>query len=90
VLRVGELLAVDDDTKGGGSAYGGVLLAAMAGGLAETVAERATISATVRPNGDNREVCDGLYGVYRQPYAATRELSQTLAVMQKGGRDVVT
>jgi hypothetical protein len=86
---MGELLAVDDDTKGSGSAYG-VLLAAMAVGLTETGAERAAPSTTVRPNGDNREVCVGLYAVYRQPYPATRKPSQTLAVMQKGGRHVVT
>ena len=68
-----------------GASYGDALLAARAVGLAEPDADWSTISATVEPKAENREVYDELYGVYRDLYPATREQVHKLADMQKVG-----
>jgi xylulokinase len=72
-----------------GAAYGGAFLAACAVGLAEPDTDWSSISATVEPVEENREGYDELYGIYRDLYPATREVSHRLADLQKGA-DVVT
>lgn len=66
-----------------GAAYGDALLAARAVGLAGPDTDWSTISATVEPDEENREVYDELYGIYRELYPATKEASHRLADMQK-------
>jgi xylulokinase len=73
-----------------GAAYGDALLAARAVGLAQPETDWSTISSTVEPDPENREIYDELYRVYRDLYPATREMSHALADMQRGGGDVVT
>jgi xylulokinase len=73
-----------------GASYGDALLAARAVGLAEPDADWSTISETVEPEAENREIYDELYGIYRDLYPATREASHALADLQKGGGSVVT
>jgi len=68
-----------------GASYGDALLAARAVGLAEPDTDWSTISATVEPNAENREVYDELYKVYRDLYSATREHVHRLADMQRVG-----
>jgi xylulokinase len=71
-----------------GASYGDALLAARAVGLAEPDTDWTRISSTVEPDEENREVYDELYGIYRDLYPATRELSHRLAGMQKEGSDI--
>jgi xylulokinase len=73
-----------------GAAYGDALLGARAVGLAESDTDWSTISETVEPDEQNREIYDELYRIYRGLYPATREASHSLADLQKGRGDVVT
>jgi xylulokinase len=72
-----------------GASYGDALLAARAVGLADPDADWSKIVATVEPDTANRELYDVLYGVYRDLYPATREVSHRLADLQKGGEEVI-
>jgi xylulokinase len=72
-----------------GAAYGDALLAARAVSLAEPDTDWSTISATVEPDEENREVYDELYGIYRGLYPSTLEASHRLAAMQEGGEVIV-
>jgi xylulokinase len=66
-----------------GAAYGDALLAARSVGLAEPDTDWSTISETVEPKQENREIYDELYGIYRELYPATREQMHYLADLQR-------
>jgi xylulokinase len=66
-----------------GASYGDALLAARSVGLAEGGTDWSNISATVEPKGENTEIYDELYRIYRELYPATREQMHDLADMQK-------
>ena len=68
-----------------GASYGDVKLAGIAHGLVETDAEWSSISSTVEPNPENREVYDKLYTIYRDLYPATSHIAHALAGMQTRG-----
>jgi xylulokinase len=67
-----------------GASYGDALLAARAVGLAGEDEDWNRIAGTLEPEEGNREVYDELYGVYRELYPATKELSHRLANLQEG------
>ena len=67
-----------------GAAYGDALLAAQAAGLADESTKWAQISATVKPNSDNKKVYDDLYARYRELYPATKEIQHFLAELGNG------
>jgi xylulokinase len=48
----------------------------------EADADWSSISSTVEPNPENREVYDELYTIYRDLYPATRPMAHALAGMQ--------
>ena len=64
-----------------GAAYGDALLAAQVAGLADASTVWAKIATTVRPNPDNKQRYDDLYGRYRELYPATKEIQHYLAGM---------
>jgi hypothetical protein len=66
--------------------YGDAKLAGIACGLVKADVEWSSISSTVEPNPENREVYEELYSVYRNLYPAARAVVHTLAGMQTGGR----
>ena len=68
-----------------GASYGDAMLAGIACGLVEAEADWSSVTDTVEPNAENREVYDELYSVYRNLYPATRPMAHTLAGMQTGG-----
>jgi xylulokinase len=68
-----------------GASYGDAKLAGIARGLVETDADWSSVTDTVEPNPENREVYDKLYSVYRTLYPATRPMAHTLAGMPTGG-----
>jgi xylulokinase len=72
-----------------GAAYGDALLAARSIGLARPDTDWSTISDTVEPDEENRELYDELYRVYRDLYPATRDHAHALTRLQQGGRDVI-
>jgi xylulokinase len=65
-----------------GASYGDAKLAGIARGLVETDADWSSISSTVEPNPETREVYDELYAIYRNLYPATRPMAHALAGMQ--------
>src|SRR3712207_288910 len=67
-----------------GASYGDALLAARSVGLAKPHTDWSSISETVEPKAENREIYDELYRIYRGPYPATREASHALADLQRG------
>jgi hypothetical protein len=73
-----------------GASYGDALLAARSVGPAKPDTGWSSISETVEPEAENREIYDELYRIYRGLYPATREASHALADLQKGGAHVVT
>lgn len=64
-----------------GASYGDALLAAEVAGLADQSTVWAKIATTVRPNPDNKQRYDDLYGRYRDLYPATKEIQHYLAGM---------
>jgi xylulokinase len=68
-----------------GASYGDANLAGIARGLVETDADWSSISSTVEPNPENREVYDELYTIYRDLYPVTSPLVHALAGMQTRG-----
>lgn len=70
-----------------GAAYGDAQLAGMAAGLADIDARWNPIVETVAPRSDLRALYDRLYRVYRDLYAATRDLAHDLAALQLGDGD---
>ena len=65
-----------------GACYGDALLAGIACGLVDRDAHWSSMSDTVEPNADNRELYDELYTIYRDLYPATRQQAHALANMQ--------
>ena len=51
-------------------------------GLVEIDTDWSSISSTVKPNPENREVYDELYAIYRDLYPATRPMAHALVDMQ--------
>jgi xylulokinase len=72
-----------------GASYRDTLLAARAVGLAEPDTDWSTISATVEPKAENRDVYDEPYHIYRDLYPGTTEQVYRLADMQEGAGDVI-
>ncbi len=66
-----------------GASYGDALLAGIAAGLVEPGAGWNPTAQVVGPDPANRELYDGLYGVYRELYPATREQMHALAELQR-------
>lgn len=67
-----------------GASYGGAFLAAVATGRADAEDMWNSISQTVEPNPEHRNLYDELYEMYRELYPATREQVHALADMQGG------
>ena len=65
-----------------GACYGDALLAGIACSLVDRDAHWSSMSDTVEPNADNRELYDELYTIYRDLYPATRQQAHALANMQ--------
>ena len=72
-----------------GASYGDALLAGIAGGHLEPDTTWNSISSTVEPNPNNREVYGKLYDLYRDLYPATSSLAHLLADLQTSGGSVV-
>ena len=65
-------------------AYGDALLAAQVAGLADESTNWAQIAHTVRPNPDNKQVYDDLFGHYLDLYPATKDLQHHLSGLHPG------
>jgi xylulokinase len=67
-----------------GAAYGDALLAAQVAGLADESTNWAQIAHTVRPNPDNKQIYDDLFGHYLDLYPATKDLQHHLSGLHPG------
>ena len=67
-----------------GASYGDALLAAMMSGLVPPDARWDTTAAVVQPDRSRRDLYDGLYGIYRSLYPATKDAAHRLARLQAG------
>ena len=67
-----------------GAAYGDALLAAQVAGLADESTNWAQIAHTVRPNPENKQFYDDLFGHYLELYPATKDLQHHLAGLHTG------
>ncbi len=68
-----------------GAPYGDAMLAGIACGLLDRDVSWASVSDTVEPNEENREIYDELYAIYRDLYPATRPMAHALADIQMRG-----
>lgn len=68
-----------------GACYGDAMLAGIACGLVDHDARWTSVSDTVEPDSENRELYDELYGIYRDLYPATRQQAHALANIQSRG-----
>ncbi|HET8813619.1 MAG TPA: FGGY-family carbohydrate kinase [Solirubrobacterales bacterium] len=66
-----------------GASYGDALMAGIATGLVAPDVDWATARERIEPQ--QREPYESLYGLYRQLYEETMEVSHELAAMQRGG-----
>ncbi len=68
-----------------GACYGDAMLAGIACGLVDREARWSSMSGTVEPDPENREIYDEIYGIYRDLYPATRPMAHALASVQMRG-----
>jgi len=64
-----------------GAAYGNALLAGIGAGIVDPDTDWTSITETVEPNPDNRDLYDELYALYKDLYPATRDTVHALAAL---------